>query len=123
MPNFSRLALIATSLATFACAGSFEEARVTTPVKPVRMSAPLNGIIAPADRAECVSLDSSHRIWGGLAKGAAVAAAGLGALEVPDLGKDARIGIGASAIGVGAIAAASVFISEDAAASWARDCR
>jgi hypothetical protein len=115
------LTLMTMSLATAAgCAGSFEEARATTPTK--RMGVPLNGVVG-IDRAECVSLDSSHRIWGGLAKGAAVAAAGLGALEVPDLGKDARIGIGATAIGMGAIAAASVFISEDAAASWARDCR
>jgi hypothetical protein len=106
------------------CAGSFEEARVARPTGapgPAGLKVTLLG--AGVDRGECIALDGTHRAWGGVAKGAGVVAAGLGALEVPDMGKNARIGFGAGALAMGGVAAASVFISEDAATSWARDCR
>jgi hypothetical protein len=110
---------------TTGCAGSFEEARLATPHRPAPAEPPGGTRVALMvdTRSECISLDGTHRTWGGIAKGAGAVTVGLGALEVPDMGKEARIGVGVGALVTGAVAAASVFISEDAATSWARDCR
>ena len=86
------------------CAGSFEGTRVR--------------IVSPY----CQSLDAVHRTWGGVAKGSGIAASGLGAAVIPNESSGARIGIAVGAIASGALAATSVFISEDAVGSYVRDC-
>jgi hypothetical protein len=101
-------------LLALGCAGSFEEAKGAAPIGSAAAPAP--------DPAYCRGLDSEHRVWGGIAKGAGAVAAGLGAGLIPDESKDLRIGLAAGAIGAGAIAATSVFISEDAAVAYVKDC-
>jgi hypothetical protein len=111
-PNAGNAAKVAIALvvALFlaGCAGSFEESRGSV----LRAG-------APELSAQCVSLDSQHRTWGGVAKGSAVVAGGLGALEaIPGESKGAHIGLGAGALAAGAVAATAVFVSEDAASSY-----
>lgn len=106
---------------TAGCAGSFEETR-----GKLIVGAPPPGttqVMVDVDRSHCESLDGQHRAWGGVAKGAAALGAGLGAGLIPsDESKELRIGLAAGAIGAGALAATSVFVSEDAASSYVRDC-
>jgi hypothetical protein len=96
------------------CAGSFEEARIAG-AGPHLKATPLSP--------HCESLDATHRTWGGVAKfsGALAGVSGLAAIPVDE--KDARIALASGAAAAGAIAVTSVFISEDAASSFVRDCQ
>lgn len=72
----------------------------------------------------CERLDEQHRAWGALAKFSGVLASSGALVAIPtDDHKDVRWAAGLSAAALGAFAAASVFVAEDAAATWARECR
>jgi len=87
---------------------------------PLQQRAAVGG---PFEAQRCATLDDSHRSWGALAKfsGALAGSGGLVAIPTDDH-KDVRWIAGLSAAALGALAAASVYVSEDAAAAWARDC-
>jgi len=93
------------------CAGSFEESRLAG-----------GKLRAAPPSARCIALDDSHRTWGGIAKGTAFAAgsAGIGTIPVGDATTRLSVAIGAAVLGTAA--AASVFVSEDYATTWAREC-
>lgn len=108
------VAILATALSA-GCAGSLDSARTgglelrLTPTK-----------VQPSPY--CVSLDERHALFGGVAKGAAIlaGAAGLASLPVDD---DAvRLSLAIGALAAGSVAASSVFVAENAADRWARDC-
>lgn len=106
------LALVATlGASTSACAGSFEEAKLAG--MKVRATPPSS---------RCVSLDNAHRTWGGIAKGAAFAAGASGIGSIPLGDETSRVAVAASGAAIGTVAAVSVFVSEDYAAAWAREC-
>jgi hypothetical protein len=117
LPVMKTMLFVAAFL-SFGCAGSFEETR-----GQVKVGAAPTATIVAVDPGYCRGLDSQHRAWGGVAKGSGAVAAGLGAGLIPsDESKELRIGLAAGAIGAGALAATSVFVSEDAASSYVRDC-
>lgn len=102
---------LALAFALSGCAGSFEEAR-----------APHIKLGAPPLSERCQSLDSMHRTWGAGAKGSGFLAGMSGLATIPDESKEARIGLAAGAVAMGAVAVTSVFVSEDAATSFVREC-
>lgn len=106
------LALVFLVLLLPGCAGSFEEARFAGG----RVGA------APEKVERCSSLDSTHRTWGGVAKTSAAlaGASGLSTIATDDQRLDTGLAIGAAA--AGAVAVGAEFVSQDAAASWAREC-
>jgi hypothetical protein len=78
---------------------------------------------APASSAErCASLDNTRRTWGGVAKASAVLAGGAGVSTIPATDNKLETGLAISSVVVGAVAAAAVYVSEDAGNSWAREC-
>jgi hypothetical protein len=97
------------------CSGSFEEA-----AKPRFALSP-----TPArDATRCASLDDGHRTWGGVAKGSAVlaGASGVAVIPIPSDDKTARISVAGGAVAAAALAAASMFVSDDFATAWSREC-
>lgn len=72
----------------------------------------------------CIQLDKDHRIWGALAKfsGALAGTGGLATLPIPEDQKTARVSVGISAAVMGAFAAAAVYVEQDAASTWAKQC-
>jgi len=72
----------------------------------------------------CADLDAQHRAWGGVAKfsGVLAGAGGIATLPLPEDDKAARITIATTALVLGGLAAASVYIAEDAAGTWAKEC-
>lgn len=101
--------LIILILCSAGCAGRLGVAPSTTEVQLSR----------------CNSLDDKHMIWGGVAKGASVIAGGEGLMMLPlsDSDKTVKTVVASTALAAGALAAASVFISEDAASTWGRECQ
>jgi hypothetical protein len=103
------------------CAGSFEEAAT-----PHHVSVSVSAVVAgPAeDPAYCRALDAAHRNWGAAAKGSAAIAGGAGIATIPLPADDKTLRLTFASVGIGfaALAAFSVFESEGAAVSWARDC-
>lgn len=112
---------LATIVALFAtielsgCAGSLDSAR--TGGLALRLT-PATTQPTPY----CLALDERHAVFGGVAKGAAIlsGASGLATLPVNDDG--ARLGLAIGALAAGSIAASSVFVAEDAATRYVRDC-
>lgn len=98
------------------CAGSLEAARSSG------ASARSSGAVGAASQDRCAALDDKHRLWGGLAKGFALAAGGTGLSTIPVDDRDARIALAAGAVVAGIGAATSTYLSESAAESYARDC-
>ncbi len=76
----------------------------------------------PSNR--CESLDATHRTWGAIAKfgGVVAGAGGIATLPIDSDEKTLRGSVAISALAVGALAAAAVYIEQDAASSYARDC-
>jgi hypothetical protein len=94
------------------CAGSFEEARLVR-----------HGNVAAAPPSQrCVSLDSQHRAWGAVAKGAAFASGASGLATIPVRSDAARDALAVGSVIAGITAATSVYVAEDTAAAWAREC-
>ena|SRR5689334_397502 len=106
-----RVILLSVALATFGCAGSLEAAR---PPRAVALAA------AAADR--CASLDTEHRIEGGLAKAFAVAGGASGVSTIPITDRDGERALAIASISSVAVGVALQFMSDAAAASWAREC-
>jgi hypothetical protein len=104
---------IAIGMLLCGCSGSLEAARHTTPT-----------LGAAPDSPTCVALDSQHRTWGALAEFAGVVAGvgGLSTLPIPADDKTARTTVAISSIVVGAFAATAVYVEQDAASTWAREC-
>ena len=98
------------------CAGSFEEA-----AKP-RLA--MHAAAAPRDAARCASLDDGHRAWSAVAKGSAFLASGSGlsVIPIPSDEKTARIAVASGAVVAAGLAAVSVFVADDFAAAWSREC-
>lgn len=98
------------------CAGSFEEAKLAG------MNPQAKAAAAPPS-SECRALDSNHRTWDAIAKGAAVLAGAQGLGQIPSDSKEARIGLAAGT----AVAATGAVVAETLASgyatSWARDCQ
>ena len=87
---------------------------------PLQQQATLGG---PGQAQACGRLDSDHRTWGAIAKFSGALAGSGGLVAIPtDERKELRWVAGLSAAAFGALAATAVYVSEDAAASWARDC-
>jgi len=72
----------------------------------------------------CASLDNQHRTWGAVGKfGAVVAGAGgIATLPIDSDQKTLRASVAISALIVGAVSAAAVYIEQDAASTYAREC-
>jgi hypothetical protein len=98
------------------CAASFEESKLAGLDPQTRAAAP-----PPSDR--CMSLDSAHRTWGAIGKGAAVLAGAEGIATWPVDSDDARIGLAVGAGVTAAVAATAVYVSEDYGSTWARECQ
>jgi len=73
----------------------------------------------------CASLDTTHRTWGAVAKfsGVVAGAGGLATLPIDSDQKTLRTSVAISALLVGGLAAASVYVEQDAAGAYARDCK
>jgi hypothetical protein len=104
--------LVLLALLSFGCAGSFDEAR--SPHFKLGAAPPLSE--------RCQSLDSTHRTWGAVAKGSGFLAGVSGLGAIPDTSQELRIGLAVGAVTMGAVAVTSVFVSEDAASSFVREC-
>jgi hypothetical protein len=113
------LAVIAAAVTT-GCAGSFEEAKVTGRIQRVTLGAPPQAAPIPSSR--CVSLDDGRRLWGGIAKGAAIAAGAGGIATIPIEDKTGRVIIASGALVVAVVAGVAVYVSEDYGTTWAREC-
>jgi len=111
----AKLSIVALALLLGGCAGSFEEAKLAGMDPQARAAAP-----PPTEH--CISLDSQHRTWGGVAKVSAVVAGAEGLSSIPVDDKKVRIGLAAGTAAAAALAAGAAYVSEDAAASWAREC-
>lgn len=92
----------------------------------------LSGCAAPLTQPEtpasynCAALDNTHRTWGAIAKFSGVVAGSGGLATLPltsDDDKTARIAVGVSAVVIGGIAAAAVYVEEDAASTWSAECQ
>ena len=72
----------------------------------------------------CAGLDDAHRAWGAIAKFAGVLSGtgGLATLPISDEQKTLRFSVGISSAVLGALAATAVYIEQDAAATWAKEC-
>ena len=97
-------------LLVLGCAGSFEESRAS-----VRIG-------APELSARCASLDDQHRTWGGIGKGSAVLAGAAGLSVIPVSGETGKVSLAAGSAVAGAVAATAVYVSEQAAGSYVREC-
>ena len=98
-----------------ACAGSLEETRLAGLNPQARMA-------APPPSARCASLDDQHRWFGGIGKTTAVLAGAEGISTWPI---HSERGERALAIGAGVTAAVSIgslYLSDQALASWQREC-
>ncbi len=105
------------------CAGSLENAHARgARARAVVEKAGLGVILPQAE--ECATLDQEHRTWGAVAEiaGVLAGAGGVSTIPIPEDQKATRVAVATSAIVLGAVAATAVWISQDAAASWARDC-
>jgi hypothetical protein len=100
---------------TLGCAASFEESKLAGMSLQTRAA-------APTPSARCLSLDSAHRTWGGVGKGAAVLAGAEGIATWPADGERAELGLAIGAGVTAAVAATAVYVSEDYAAAWTREC-
>ena len=109
--------LFVVAMMSFACAGSFEEAQLAG----LKAKLP-TAVAAIAPSARCVSLDSQHRTWGAIGKGAAVLAGAEGLVAIPIDSKGGRIALATGTAVTAAVAATAVYISEDAATTWAEEC-
>lgn len=96
------------------CAGTFETSRLVTS----RGSSPSSSALS----ARCHQLDDRRQLYGGIAKGAAVVAGGVGLASIPAESKGARIGLAAGGVGAAAVAAGAVYVAELAGQSWAEEC-
>jgi len=77
-----------------------------------------------APTVDCSGLDRDHRTWGAVAKFAGVVA-GSGALASVPVGDDQKTlkwSIGVGAVLIGGLAAAAVFVEQDAASTFAKEC-
>lgn len=72
----------------------------------------------------CIGLDNTHRTWGAIAKFSGVIAGGggLATLPIDTDQKTARITVATSALVLGGISAAAVYIEQDAAGAYAKEC-
>jgi hypothetical protein len=73
----------------------------------------------------CASLDATHRTWGAVAKfsGVVAGAGGLATLPIDSDEKALRASVAISALLIGGLSAASVYVEQDAAGAYARDCK
>lgn len=108
----TKVVIVLLLLSFTGCAGSFEEARLAR--------APLRSASPPTAR--CISLDSQHRTWGAIGKGAAVLAGAEGIATWPVNSHDAQVGLAVGAGLTAAVAATAVYVSEDAGSTWVREC-
>jgi len=109
-------ALIAFVAVLTGCAASFEESKLAGLDPQKRMS-------APPPSARCMSLDNQHRVWGAVGKGTAVLAGAEGLSTIVTDNEKLQTGLAIGALATGAISATAVYVSEDAATSWARECK
>lgn len=108
-------AVVSLCCLTLGCAASFEESKLAGMSLQTRAA-------APPPSARCLSLDSAHRTWGGIGKGAAVLAGAEGIATWPADGERAELGLAIGAGVTAAVAATAVYVSEDYAAAWTREC-
>lgn len=105
------------------CTAPLERRPAAAPTPTVgRFDAPVSRPAAPSS--ECISLDRTHRTWGAIGKfsGILSGASGLATVPLSDSEKGLRTGIALSAVVIAGIAVAAMYVEQDAAASWARDC-
>ncbi len=103
------LALLAFGLT--GCAGTFEEARLVAASPESKL-----------DVGYCRKLEDRRITWGAVGKGSALLAGASGLATLPVESSDTRLAVGGAALGAGVIAAASVYVSEQAGEAWVRDC-
>lgn len=105
------------------CAVSLQSAH-SARVSEIHMAATSGGATPTADRSRCDSLDNQHRTWGALAEFASVLAGtgGIMTLPIADDQKTLRAVDVSAALVLGAFAATAVFVQQDTAATWAREC-
>lgn len=73
---------------------------------------------------QCISLDNQHRYFGATAKfsGALAGAGGLATIPIGDDKKELRLSVAITALILGGLSAASVYIEQDAASAYAKTC-
>ena len=94
------------------CAGRFETARLSVPVRAEAQ---------PVDRARCRTLDDRAVMWGAVATGTAVVAGGAGLSTIPVKDDDARIGIAIGAAVTAVLSGVSTYVSSKASEAWVRE--
>lgn len=113
-------------LASTACAGSFEIAKVAGAqdrgVTRAQVSYGAGATAAPADPKRCQSLDETHMVWSSFAKAGAALTGGAGLSTIPADDQGARIGLAVGAVIVGAFTAAAITVADSSAESWSREC-
>jgi hypothetical protein len=115
MPPLACLTFLGVALLLGGCAGSLDTARGDG--LKLRLAATPS---APTVR--CVSLDTAHRTWSGIAEGTAFAAGAAGISIIPIDDKTGRVLIVSAGVVLGTAAAVSVYVAGDYAAAWAREC-
>jgi hypothetical protein len=73
--------------------------------------------------ARCVALDDRHALAGGVGKGSAVLGGGAGLSTIAVDDKTAKLSLAISSAVLAAIAAGSIYVSDQAASSFAEECR
>lgn len=113
-------------LASTACAGSFEIAKVAGAtdrgVTRAQVSYGAGATAAPADPKRCQALDETHMVWSSFAKAGAALTGGAGLATIPADDQGARIGLAVGAVIVGAFTAAAITVADSSAESWSREC-
>lgn len=115
-----KLGLIALAIALTGCGGSLEQAR--TAGKEVRVTGS-ESYLAKLDP-HCRKLDNQRATWGGAAKGLGFisGSSGLATIPIDDEDKAAQTAVISTAVVVGAATVLSVYVAEQKAAAWAREC-
>jgi hypothetical protein len=73
--------------------------------------------------ARCIALDDRHALAGGVGKGSAVLGGGAGLSTIAVDDKTAKLSLAISSAVLAAIAAGSIYVSDQAASSFAEECR
>jgi hypothetical protein len=111
--NSLPILIVACSLTATGCAGSFEVAR------SYRLP---RDDVAQVDELRCRAIDEQRIAWGAVAKGSAFLAGGSGVTAFPVEDDQARFALAATAIAAGAASITAVYVSEQKAELWVREC-
>lgn len=114
------LVLLILAVLSIGCTGSLPEARSAG--VQARTAGASQKAATPVTAERCATLDDRRQLWGSAAKGLAILSGASGIATIPVNNDNAETALAAASLGLGALAATAVALSESAGESWVRDC-